>query len=848
MIRIMERFADIQLLRYEPKDFDTLTLQQKQLVYCLAQATLWGRDITFDQFGEYNLRIRSVLERLYEKYGEEEAELATYLKRVWFSNGIYHHYSCQKMMPELTQEHFMELVRGAGIKESEVDELLPVMFDPDVLPQRVNHRDGEDLVMTSACNFYKDVTQQEAADYYAGKKQTDEDPSWGLNSRLVKKEGKLTEEVYRINGKYGEYIKKIVMWLNRALEYAEDEQQEKVIALLIDYYTTGDLATFDHYSIEWVKQTMPRVDFINGFIEVYGDPIGLKGSWEGIVHYKDMEATHRTEVMSRNAQWFEDNSPVDDRFKKTEVKGVTANVVCAAMLGGDEYPSTAIGINLPNADWIRAKHGSKSITISNLTAAYDKAAKGNGFREEYVAPAQDEDGKAVLEMINKYSGMTDDLHTDLHECLGHGSGQLLPGVAADALKSYASTIEEARADLFGLYYMADDKMVELGLLPDHEAYKAQYFTYMLNGLMTQCVRIPLGEDIQEAHMRNRAIIANWTLAQCAKDELPAVELYRQDGKTYMRINDYGCLRRCFGMLLAEVQRMKSEGDHEAARQLVEQYGVKIDPELHREIRERYEHLNIAPYKGFLNPIYKEVKDDEGNVVDIAVDMTEGYVDQMMRYSKEYSVTDASQISAKVAGTHDIAREIRSRFRTRMNGVVSENMRNKGLGYRVNWGMSLQHLREMAAEYSKDIHVALELWKDNVRESKIMALMMMPAEDFTADLAEVWIDSLLTQEMAEMAAMLLFKDLPYAPELAYRLIAQTEPLKQILGYNMLSRLFTNDNLPDARGLAEVMDQVKLTLKEDNLSVRHAAYNCYVKLDSCDKLADSPYWHALCKGIE
>lgn len=832
----MERFADIQILRYELKDFETLTLQQKQLVYCLAQATLWGRDITFDEFGSYNLRIRQILEQMYRVYGEDEKELATYLKRVWFSCGIYHHYSCQKMLPGMTREYFMELAKGAKV---DVDnELLDVMFNPDVLPQRVNQKDGEDLVATSACNFYEGVTQNEVTEFYAAMKKSDEDPSWGLNTRLVKKDGKLQEEVCRIGGRYSAYIEKIVYWLNEALNYAEDELQEKVITLLIDYYTTGDLATFDHYSIEWVKQTMPRIDFINGFIEVYGDPMGLKGSWEGIVHYKDLEATHRTEVLSKNAQWFEDNSPVDARFKKPVVKGVTANVVCAAMLGGDEYPATAIGINLPNADWIRAKHGSKSITISNLTAAYDKAAKGNGFREEYI---HDED---VVELVNRYSHLTDDLHTDLHECLGHGSGQLLPGVPADALKSYASTIEEARADLFGLYYMADAKMVELGLLPDAEAYKAQYYTYLLNGILTQCVRIPLGEDIQEAHMRNRAIIGNWVLKQCADDALPAVELYTLDGKTYMRINDYERLRSLFGTLLAEIQRMKSEGDIEAARNMVETYGVKLNQELHQEIKSRYDKLNIAPYKGFLNPILKEVKDDDGNVIDISVDLTESYVDQMMRYSAEYSFP----LCQNVKSAYETAREIRSRFRTRMNGVVSENMRSKGMEYHVNWGISLMHLKEMATEYPKDMHVALELWKNNVRESKIMALLLMPAEDFTADLAEVWMESLQTQEIAEMAAMLLFRDLPYAPELSFRLIAQTEPLRQILGYNMLSRLLSDDNLPDARGLAELMDQIKATMTTDNLSVRHAAYNCYVKLDSCDKLADSPYWHALCQGLE
>lgn len=645
----MERFADIQMLRYELKDFDTLSLNQKRLVYCLAQATLWGRDITFDQFGRYNLRIRTLLETLLGFYGDSlDDEVMTYLKRVWFSNGIYHHYSCQKMSPGFTQERFRELVNGMPadrlpLNEGEtieylMDLLCPVIFDPEVLPQRVNHANGEDLVMTSACNFYDGVTQEEATAFYeAMKGDDDEHPSWGLNTRLVKHEGDLYEEVCCIGGRYGAYIEKIVYWLNEAMAFAEDDQQKKVIAQLVEYYTTGDLKTFDDYSISWVAQTATRIDFINGFIEVYGDPIGLKGSWEGIVHYKDLEATHRTEVLSGNAQWFEDHSPVDPRFKKKEVKGVTANVVCAAMLGGDEYPSTAIGINLPNADWIRAKHGSKSITISNLTAAYDKASKGNGFRQEFVDAEAMAGEKSVMEMIDKYGHLTDDLHTDLHECLGHGSGQLLPGVAADALKSYASTIEEARADLFGLYYVADPELVRLGLLPDGEAYKAQYYTYMLNGLLTQGVRIPLGEDIQEAHMRNRALIANWVLNECRTSGSDAVELYKRDGKTYLRINDYQCLRQYFGRLLAEIQRMKSEGDLAAARNIVETFGVKLDRDVHAEIRERYEHLNIAPYKGFLNPVLSEVHDDEGNVTDIHVDMTETYVDQMMRYSKEYTV-------------------------------------------------------------------------------------------------------------------------------------------------------------------------------------------------------------------
>lgn len=638
-----ERFADIQLLRYKLKDFDTLTLKQKRLVYSLAQATLWGRDITFDQFGCYNLRIRQLLEAIYTNNEDVSEEFVTYLKRVWFSNGIYHHYSCKKMMPEFSEAYFRNLVEqlpdDVRPAAEELDEIIPVMFDPDVQPQRVNHADGEDLVRTSACNMYHGVSQQEVTDFYNAMKKSDEDPSWGLNSRLVKDEdGQIKEEVYRIGGRYSAYIEKIVYWLREALNYSEDDKQNEVIKLLIRYYETGDLSVFDEYSIAWVSQTEPRIDFINGFIEVYGDPMGLKGTWEGIVHYKDLEATHRTEVLSQNAQWFEDHSPVDARFKKPVVKGVTANVVCAAMLGGDEYPSTAIGINLPNADWIRAKHGSKSITISNLTAAYDEAAKGNGFRQEYIADAE------VIALVDKYAHLTDDLHTDLHECLGHGSGQLLPGVAADATKSYASTIEEARADLFGLYYMADPELVRLGLLPDMEAYKAQYYTYMLNGLLTQCVRIPLGEDIQEAHMRNRALIANW-IYEKGREEC-VMELYSADGKTYLRINDYERLRELIGSLLAEIQRIKSEGDLAAARDIVEGYGVKLDAALHKEIRQRYERLNIAPYKGFLNPVFREVKDSEGNVTDIAYDETEGYTEQMLRYSREYGHARGVKLKVK----------------------------------------------------------------------------------------------------------------------------------------------------------------------------------------------------------
>lgn len=645
----MERFADIQLLRYKLKDFDTLSLRQKRLVYCLSQATLWGRDITFDQHGSFNLKIRKVLEVCFPD--------SEYLKRVWFSSGIHHHYSCQKFFPDFTEEDFVQAVLSCPTDrlpledgqtvEGLIEELVPVIFNPEVMPQRVNQRQGEDLVATSACNFYKGVTQEEALGFYENQKMEwvkahpdvpeGECPSFGLNSRLVKSGEKLTEEVYKIGGKYSAYILKIVFWLTKAMEFAEDDGQKDVIASLISYYNSGSLETFDEYSVKWVNQTLSRVDFINGFIEVYGDPIGLKGSWEGIVHYKDIEATHRTEVLSDNAQWFEDHSPVDNRFKKAVVTGVTANVVCCSMLGGDEYPATAIGINLPNADWIRAKHGSKSITISNITAAYDEASRNSGFREEYINDTE------TFELISKYGYITDDLHTDLHECLGHGSGQMLPGVSLDMLKSYASTIEEARADLFGLYYMADPRLVELGLLPDGEAYKAQYYTYMLNGLLTQCVRIPIGEDIQEAHMRNRAIIANWIYARSSALKCqnagvkPTIELYQEDGKTYMRINDYTSIRTLIGELLAEVQRIKSEGDYEAARQLVETYGVKIDQKIHREIKERYEKLDIAPYKGFINPVLKEVVDENGDVTDVIVDYTESYSEQMMRYSREYSV-------------------------------------------------------------------------------------------------------------------------------------------------------------------------------------------------------------------
>lgn len=638
-----ERFADIQLLRYRLNGFEQLSLSQKQYIYCLAKATLYGRDITFDQFGRYNLIIRKTLEAIVsdltldERDNGEFDKLIVYLKRVWFSNGIYHHYGCEKFKPEFSEPFFRNILNKVDSRrlplesgetvEELADKLVRIMFDADYLPKRVNKADGDDLVMTSACNYYEGVTQDEAEDYYNSLKEKagNNPPSFGLNSKLVKRDGKLTEEVYSANGLYANAIRHIIYWLERARVFAENDKQRDVISTLVDYYRTGDLVTFDEYSIKWVECLEGRVDFINGFIEVYGDPLGLKASWEGIVEYTDLEATKRTRTISDNAQWFEDNSPVDSRFRKPVVKGVTANVICAAMLGGDEYPSTAIGINLPNADWIRAQHGSKSVTIGNLTDAYNKAAKGNGFLEEF---AIDQD---TVDMIRKYGDICDDLHTDLHECLGHGSGQLLPGVNPDALKAYGNTIEEARADLFGLYYIADRKLVELKLTPDENAYKSQYYSYIMNGLLSQLVRITPGNKIEEAHMRNRALIAHWCL-----ENGNAIALEKRNGKTYVRINDYEALRQQFATLLAEVQRIKSEGDYEAGRKLVETYAVNIDSDIHNEVLQRYKRLNIAPYKGFLNPRMLPVFNAKGEVIDITLDYSEGYDEQMLRYSQQYA--------------------------------------------------------------------------------------------------------------------------------------------------------------------------------------------------------------------
>ena len=642
---LVEQFADLQILRYRVPGFEDLSLRQKELVYYLTEAALQGRDILYDQNGKYNLTIRRMLEAVYTHYeGDRNAAdfkaMEVYLKRVWFSNGIHHHYGSDKFVPGFSPEFFRQAL--ASVDESLLplasgqtleqwcEEVFPVIFDPSVMPKRVNQAAGEDLILTSASHYYDGVTQAEAEDFYAAMKNpADETPvSYGLNSRLVKMDGKLQERVWKVGGLYGEAIEKIVYWLKKAEGVAENEQQKAVIGKLVEFYETGDLKTFDDYAILWVKDVNSLVDFVNGFTETYGDPLGLKASWESIVNFKDLEATRRTEVISSNAQWFEDHSPVDSRFKKEEVKGVSAKVITAAILGGDLYPSTAIGINLPNSNWIRSVHGSKSVTIGNITDAYNKAAHGNGFNEEFVYSADE------LALIDKYADLTDELHTDLHECLGHGSGKMLPGADADSLKAYGSTIEEARADLFGLYYVADAKLLELGLLPDADAYKAQYYTYMMNGLMTQLVRIEPGKDIEEAHMRNRQLIARWAYEQGKADKV--VELVKKDGKTYVKINDYGKLRALFGQLLAEVQRVKSTGDYAAARQLVETYAVKVDPALHAEVLERYKRLNLAPYKGFVNPRYEAVKDAGGNITDVKVSYGEGYAEQMLRYSRDYS--------------------------------------------------------------------------------------------------------------------------------------------------------------------------------------------------------------------
>lgn len=640
-----ERFADIQMLRYQVPGFDELTLRQKTLIYYLSQASLLGRDILWDQNGRFNLRLRRILEAVYTHFSGDRssadfAAFAVYMKRVWFSNGIHHHYGCEKFQPGFTQEFLHQaleqlwadhIAMGYSSLEALEQELFPVIFDPSVMPKRVNQAAGEDLLLTSACNYYAPgITQAEAEEFYARQKAEGDQQHpimYGMNSRLERAaDGSLHENVWRADGMYGAAIRQIVQMLSQAIPYAENERQQSVIRKLIEFYETGNLAVFDAYTILWVEETEGEVDFTNGFTEVYGDPLGLKASWEGYVNYTDHQATRRAQALSRNAQWFEDHSPVDARFKKPLCRGVSAKVINAAILGGDLYPSSAIGINLPNSNWVRAEHGSKSVTIANLTHAYDEAARGNGFRNEFA------DSTQTVSLMDRYGSVCDDLHTDLHECLGHGSGRLLPGVDPDALKAYGSTIEEARADLFGLYYLADEKLVELGLTPCQEAYKAQYYSYMMNGLLTQMVRIQPRHQIEEAHMRNRALIARWTLEHYPQ----AVRLSEQDGKHYVEILDYPLLRTAFGTLLAEIQRIKSEGDLQAARQMVEQYGVQIDAKLHQEVLERYSKLHLAPYKGFINPRYTPVCDSEGRITDVHIDYLETYDEQMLRYSKQYN--------------------------------------------------------------------------------------------------------------------------------------------------------------------------------------------------------------------
>lgn len=642
----VDEFADLQILRYEVPEFESLSLQQKELIYFLSQAAIEGRDILFDQNGRYNLAIRRTLEAIYENYkgdknSKDYKEFETYLKRVWFSNGIHHHYGQEKFLPGFSVDFFEEQVKAlpadkVPTKEGQsVEDFLamlePVMFDPTIMVKKVNQAKDVDLIITSANNYYGEgITQHEAEAFYNKMKNpNDSTPiSFGLNSRLIKENGQLVEKVWKKGGLYSPAIERIIGWLEKANAVAENEAQRKVITKLIDFYQTGDLKTFDNYSIAWVQDSLSRVDFVNGFTETYGDPLDMKASWESIVNFKNTEATKRTEIISSNAQWFEDHSPVNPRFRKEEVKGVTAKVITVAQLGGDCYPSTPIGINLPNSNWIRKDYGSKSVTIENIMEAYDKASEHSGFSKEFVW------SQTELDLLHNYGFITDILHTDLHEILGHGSGQLMPGVDPNALKAYGSTIEEARADLFGLYYIADPKLVELGIIPNAEAYKAEYYRFMMNGLMTQLTRIEAGKDIEEAHMRNRQLIAMWAYEKGKADNV--VEFKQRDGKTFVVVNDYEKLRNLFGQLLAEIQRVKSEGDYNGAKSLVENFAVKVDPKLHQEVITRYEKLNLRPYKGFINPVFEAVKDKDGKIIDIKVSYEEGYVQQMLRYAKDFS--------------------------------------------------------------------------------------------------------------------------------------------------------------------------------------------------------------------
>lgn len=642
----VDRFADIEILRYYVSGFNALSLKQKELVYYLSQAALEGRDILWDQHNSLNLTVRRVCEAVYENYmGDKKSDdwksFEIYLKQIWMANGVHHHYSEDKIIPAFSQEYFVSIVKSVDpgrmpfrdgmAADLTLNEILPLMFDRNVMPKRMNQAAGADIVQTSGINFYEGVTQREVEDFYNAMKNPDDNTpvSYGLNSKVVKENGKVTEKVWKLGGMYDKAIERIVGWLEKASAVAENDGQKEVINSLVSFYKSGDLKQFDDYSILWTNDTISQVDFINGFIEVYADPLGMKGTWESIVNFKSEEASKRTEIISENAQWFEDNSPTDSRFKKEQVKGVSAKVITVAMLGGDCYPATPIGINLPNSNWIRRDHGSKSVTIDNITSAYENAARGNGFNEEFVWSDTERN------LMSEYGVLTDNLHTDLHECLGHGSGKLLPGVDPDALKAYGSPLEETRADLFALYYLGDHKLVELGLLPNDEAYKSEYYKYIMNGAMTQLTRIQLGKDIEQAHMRNRALISNWVIDHGKADNV--VEMKQRDGKTYIVINDYDKLRELFGTFLAEIQRIKSEGDFEAGKKLIETYAVKIDPKLHEEILDRYAKLNLAPYKGFVNPVYKLVTDDNGKVTDVTVSYDENYVNQQLRYSRQYSV-------------------------------------------------------------------------------------------------------------------------------------------------------------------------------------------------------------------
>jgi len=758
-----ERFADIQLLRYDVPGFSLLPLRQKLLVYYLAEAALMGRDILWDQNCRYGLGLRQVLEAIYTHYSgpRDDADwqaFVVYIKRVWFANGIHHHYSYQKFEPGFSRDFFLKEVGklDASSLPLSQDELAEIIFNPQVLPKRVNQADGDDLLITSACNYYAEgITQAEAEAFYADLKQKADPkrpPMLGLNSRLERNaDGSLFENVWRSGGLYGETIDSICHKLAEAGKYAENDKQKAVIDKLIEFYRTGNLKTFDEYAILWVGETEGEIDFTNGFTEVYSDPLGLKASWEGYVNIIDREASRRAKTLSDNAQWFESHSPVDPRFKKKECRGVSAKVISAAILGGDLYPSSAIGINLPNSNWIREEYGSKSVTISNLTRAYNIAAKGSGMREEFVI---DEETRHLLE---QYGDICDDLHTDLHECLGHGSGQLLPGVDADALRSYGSTLEEARADLFGLYYIADPKLIELELVPDGEAYKSQYYSYLMNGLLTQMVRIEEGSQLEEAHMRNRALISQWTLANYPE----AVEIVEREGKHYVKVSDYTLLRKAFGRLLAEVQRIKSEGDYEAARQLVERYGIRLDAALHHEIRERYRKLNLAPYKGFINPRYELVRDTEGNIIDVSIAYDEAYDEQMLRYSRDYSwpkEESPGQKGTRAAGDLPSLKEaeadIKKELRASMNGILSARMREAGMPFHVIFGVELPRLQSIAEEFPCDAALACQLWNQSIRETRLLAIMLMPPDAFTRGMADDWAETMLTAEEAQVMAMML----------------------------------------------------------------------------------------------